>query len=132
MDRREQRKGKSYIGSLIVVAVALLNIFGIAGLIIIAIAVAVWGMIKAAQKPAVNGDERPLSAERPVESGRVPRQRMNPAAPPHRPSVPRPASVAARAEDYRRIEELKDLLEAGIIDHAEYRDRMAELEAQMR
>lgn len=31
-----------------------------------------------------------------------------------------------------RIEELKDLLEAGIIDRAEYNDRMAEIQAHMR
>ncbi|MEA5136964.1 MAG: hypothetical protein VB035_12590 [Candidatus Fimivivens sp.] len=31
-----------------------------------------------------------------------------------------------------RVQELKDLLEAGIIDRAEYNDRMAEIQAQMR
>ncbi len=117
MYRNEKKRGNPALGLLVLAAIGFLNIFGLAGLLFIAtVAMAgavVWGLLKASRQNDDTGDD----TSRPVRRADAERY----------PAVGRPA-VGDMQEDYRwRTEGLQDLLKAGIIDQAEYRDRAAQL-----
>lgn len=126
MGQKEKRKGSSILSFFVIVILALLQIAGewgvffLGAIVVLGLAGSlIWGIKKA-------------SGERPGygQGGRMVRPRARSIdMPPYRPGSSTTADAQMREDNRRRMEELKDLLEAGIIDRAEYLDRMADLEA---
>lgn len=145
MDQKEKRKSSSAISIFIVAVIALLQLMGSWGIyIVIAIVVlAVVGTFIWAAKMATfkgtpvegestgNSNSMRRASTRSSDDrygrGSQPVRPMSRSTPVYRAEQPRPAFIQAKKENSGYAEELKTLLEAGIIDRAEYLDRMSEL-----
>lgn len=143
MGQKEKRKGGSILSFFVIVIIALLQIAGEWGAFFLGVLIVlglvgslIWGIKKASgERPGYGHDARDGGSARPLsdrygQGGRTARPRTRSIdTPPYRPGSPTTADAQLREDNRRRMEELKDLLEAGIIDRAEYLDRMADLEA---
>lgn len=117
MNRNEKQKGGSILGLIIIAAIAVVNIFGIVGLMLV-IPIIMIGIVfrvisKARLQQSDDGGHMRRAARWPAD-GQYP---LN----------SRPAIGNLREDNRRRMEELDDLLKAGIIEQAEYHERMTEL-----
>lgn len=140
MYRNEKKRGNPALGLLVLAAIGFLNVFGLAGLLLIAaVAMAgtvVWGVLKAGRQNDDTGDDTGRPVRR-VDADRYPAgaparrteaDRYPAGAPARRADAARYPAAGNMREDYRqRTEALQDLLKAGIIDQAEYHDRAAQL-----
>ncbi len=144
MSRKEKSKGGSIISLLMVAVIWVLQFAGRAGVTLI-VALFVLGLVGFVIWQAVaasSGKQQPANRERASSGGTIRPVRGNAqtdgswqrpvSTPPYRSVASRPAVGQTRAENARRIEMFKDLLEAGIIDKAEYYARTAELETEGR
>ena len=136
MRRKEKRNGGFILGFFAIAIVLLLQIAGGGGafflgaLVVLGLAGSLaWGIKKALREragygyDARGGPDRPWG-ERYGQSGRTARPEAS-----YRPGSLTAADAQLREDNRRRVEELMDLLEAGIIDRAEYLERKADLEA---
>lgn len=117
MNRNEKKKGSPALSLIVLAVIAVANIFGFVGLLIVAViamaGVVFWTIVKASrQSPDAGGPAR--RAEQWPDDRRYPIKG-------------RPALGNLREDNRHRMEELDDLFKAGIIDQAEYRDRMAQI-----
>ncbi len=117
MNRNEKKKSSPILGLIAISVVTAANIFGFAGLLIVAViamaGIVVWTIVKASRQGLDAGDPMQRSERWPDD----PRYSLK----------GRPAIGNLREDNRRRMEELDDLLRAGIIDQAEYRERMTQL-----
>lgn len=144
MNQKEKRKGSSVVSFLLTIIVLVSQLAGRVGIVLV-VALFVLGLIGFVIWQAVTNsttNQQVQNRERANYDGTTrPLREMN-AQPPrpgkrtiytpaYRPGAPGTAT-AQRVGNVGRMEALKDLLNAGIIDQAEYFDRMAELEAEER
>lgn len=142
MEQKEKKK-KSNFWVLIAAVTSAIKLFDSDGglfivLIIVIIGMVIYGLQKVSKKANGNdqtqqSEQRGYQRDTPGLAAQLNRQkaqdfktRANQYNQAKKQHVYRPNELNGR------IEELKDLLEAGIIDRAEYNDRMAEIQAQMR
>lgn len=117
MNQNQKQKGGS-LGLIIIAAIAAINILGIAGLILV-IPIIIIGLvfraISRARFQEADDDNRRMH-----RAGRRPANEQYP--------LKNRAVVGNLEEDHRRhMEELDDLLKAGIIEQAEYHERVMQL-----
>lgn len=144
MNQKEKRKGSSVVSFLLTIIVLVSQLAGRVGIVLV-VALFVLGLIgfviwqavtnsttnqqvQNRERTNYDGATRPLSGM----NAQTTRPRMRTGyTPAYRSDAPGTAALQ-RGGNVGRMEELKDLLNAGIIDQAEYLDRMAELEAEGR
>lgn len=117
MNRNEKKKSSPGLGFIVIAVIAAANIFGFVGLLIVAViamaGMVFWTIVKASRQ-GLDTDSPMHRTERWPDDPRYPRKNS-------------PAIGNLRDDNRHRMEELDDLFRAGIIDQAEYRDRMAQL-----
>ncbi|HWP50408.1 MAG TPA: hypothetical protein VN626_01800 [Clostridia bacterium] len=145
MGRKEKSKSSSVFTLLIAagaVLVTVLDVGSVGYLILFVVAglvgFLIWGVIKALSSQQSGYGVNPHGGSAQPFGDRSGEGDMaRPGAGPfqvksYRPEQPRSAAVKTHEDNLRRMEELDDLLKAGIVEQAEYLDRMAELKTEGR
>ncbi len=119
MNRDEKQRGGSVLGLIVIAVIAAINILGFAGLTLVIPIIIIIAVFRAVSKARVQGADDESAVPR---AGRSANERY--------PLSGRSVAENMRDDSRRHREELDDLLKAGIIDQAEYHDRMIQLKRE--